>query len=85
MTLNPLVPRTGAKSCIFGIFFLPASFWVVVVWRRELEVGNLTNKFWEVGHHFEPVQCAQTLAAILQLGNHFEDLFGKLSEFADTV
>lgn len=46
---------------------------------------DLTITFWEAGHHFEPVQCIQTLAAILRLGNHFENLFGKLSEFADTV
>lgn len=76
----------GAKSCIFGFFFsLPFSV-VVVCWGGwGWQWENLTNKSCEVGHHFEPVQCAQTLAAILQLGNHFENVFGKLSEFADTV
>lgn len=47
--------------------------------------GNLSSAPRETGHHFEPGQCAQTLAAILQLGNHFENLFGRLSALTDTV
>lgn len=52
-------------------------------WERGKKKS--AGKFWEVGHHFGPVQCSQTLAAILQLGNHFENVPGKLSELADTV
>lgn len=58
----------------------PASslFWE----RGKKKIGR---KILRSGHHFGPVQCSQTLAAILQLGNHFENVPGKLSELADTV